>query len=323
VKDIVGRDLRGLIGPWMYGDTRQKRRKLRKNSSFSAQTIAPLDEVPIVNEKCASWEEVFQWITVQATTSWRTAVQAIEQWDGPGDVDLGGYEGGTGWLGEEDQQHLERRFARSALAAAYLVPDGSLEALKGVHQVLSRIIVLMDLDRIPTLEASGALLIPVEGLDNTLSGKDAAFLRNGLLDEQNKLTKPTESSLNFLHAVLISAYLITKDRSSMNVRKAAELALRQDKDDQTSEFTNLIGFLSSNHVQKGVDKFWIRSRNEILWLRSWGDEELGEGAEFGHGRGVFGKVPRQEVEIAILKGLLLNNREYCLPYIVLPCFEQS
>lgn len=79
---------------------------------------------------------------------------------------------------EDDQQYLERRYARSALAAAYLVPEASIDALIGVQKILSRIIVLLDLDRIPTLEASGALLIPVEGLDNLYSRKDAAFLRN-------------------------------------------------------------------------------------------------------------------------------------------------
>lgn len=98
---MVGRDLRGLIGPWMYGDSRLKWRKLRKTSSSFDAVITPLDEVPVANERCARWEDVFHWITeqAQAPASWSTAVQAIDQWDGPGDVDLGGFEDGTEWLG--------------------------------------------------------------------------------------------------------------------------------------------------------------------------------------------------------------------------------
>lgn len=309
-KGVVGRDLRGLVGPWMYGDSRLKRRRLRKSSPLNAERITPLDEAPIASERYGCWEDVFRWITEQAQgiTSWATAVQAIDQWDGPGDVDLGGYEDGTEWLDEDDQQYLERRYARSALAAAYLIPEASVDALVGVHQILCRIIVFLDLDRIPTLEASGALLIPVEGLDNMYSRKDAAFLRNGLLDEVNTLTKPHEMSLKFLHAVLISAYLMTKEGSSMTVRRAAELALRQDEADQMSEFRSLLLFDEGRPGNRGDDKFWIRIRNGVLWLRSWGSEELVENGDARSGRGIFGKLSCQVIEIAVLKGLLSNNR---------------
>jgi hypothetical protein len=88
----VGRDLKGLVGPWMYGDTRWKRRRL---SSSGEQSVAPLDETPVENQKYIGWEEAFRWITRQARTSWKTAVRAIEQWDGPGDIDTGGYEEGA------------------------------------------------------------------------------------------------------------------------------------------------------------------------------------------------------------------------------------
>jgi len=313
-KDAVGRDLRGLIGPWMYGDTRQKRRRLRKNSSVSAQTVAPLDEAPVANQKCASWEEVFKWITAQATTSWKTAVEVIEQWDGPGDVDLGGYEDGTEWLDEEDQQHLERRYARSALAVAYLVPDSSLEALEGIHRIVSRIIVLLDLDRIPTLEVSGALLSPITGVDILLSSKNSSFLRNGLLEDSNTLTKPIEASLKLLHALLVSAYLFTRERVNMNLKRAAELALLQHESEQRMELGRL---LKSGLAlgQKGDDKHWTRLRNSILWLRSWGAEEAGEGGDAEHGKGVLGEISKEEIEVSILKTLLSNNRNSSISMI--------
>ncbi len=88
----VGRDLKGLVGPWMYGDSRWKRRRL---SPSGEQSVAPLDEAPVENQKYVGWEEAFRWITRQARTSWKTAVAAVEQWDGPGDIDTGGYEAGA------------------------------------------------------------------------------------------------------------------------------------------------------------------------------------------------------------------------------------
>lgn len=307
-KDTVGRDIRGLVGPWLYGDTRQKRRKLRRISSLTGTLVQPIDETLATNEKCQGWEVVFRWIVSQASISWPIAVRAVEQWDGPGDVDLGGYENGINWLDEDDQQLLERRYARSALAAAYSISEESLEALIGVHQIITRILVLLDLDRIPTLEASGALLIPAEGLDGSFSPKDASWLRNGLVDEQNPLTRPSAVPLKFLHLALISAYLCTKESSAITVRKAADLALRQDPDDQLHEFTKFMAVCTVKLAQKADDKYWARMRNSVLWLRSWGIEDLDDGSEIGNGRGIFGKVPKQTIEVSILKALLSNNR---------------
>ena len=213
------------------------------------------------------------------------------------------------YIDEMDQQYLERRYARSALAAAYLIPEGSVEALQGVHTILSRIIALLDLDRVPTLEASGALLISVGGLDKLFSRKDAAFLRSGLLDEQNPMTTAREATLKFLHAVLISAYLMTKEGTPMTARRAAELALRQDEADQNAEFDHIV-LLDDGRGIRGDSKFWTRRRNEVLWLRNWGAEELAEDVDTRYGNGIFGKVSRQVIEVAILKGLLRSNCWY-------------
>lgn len=314
----LGRDLRGLIGPWMYGDNRSKRRKILRKSTFDAQTVPPLDEAPAVNEKYASWEEVFKWITAQATSGWETAVQTIEQWEGPGDVDLGGYEDRNAWLDEDDQQHLEQRYARSALAAAYLIPEASLDALVGVHRILSRTITRLDLERIPTLEVAGGLLSPVSirGENNIVSPKNAVFLRNGLMDEQNILTKPSKVSLRFLHALLISAFLFTRERTALSVLRAGQVTLRQDESEQKMELARFMAKGPGLSPTKGDDRYWTRIRNEILWMRSWGAEELGEATDGLPGKGIFGQIPKEYMEVEILKGLLSNSRT--LPLIYTP-----
>ena len=90
-----------------------------------------------------------------------------------------------------------------------------------------------------------------------------------------------------------------------------ELALLQDLNDQKYEFTKLM--IRVGNGPKGDDKYWVRMRNELLWLRSWGAEELseganGEGADTEKGRGIFGQLAKEYVETEILKALLANTR---------------
>jgi protein transport protein SEC39 len=314
----VGRDLKGLVGPWLYGDKRWKQRKVRGNSSFDLQSLDGLDKASSVETKYAGWEEVFKWLLGQAGTSWKTAVEAVEQWDGPTDVDLGGYEDGTKWLAEYDEIHLEQRYARSGLAAAYLISDESEEALNGVQRILARMITLLDKDRIPTLQAAAALLSPVPDLkDNILCSKSATYLRNDLLEDRNILTTPKEEQLKLVHALLISAFLCTRAGCSLSVRRAGELVFLQDERDQKLLFSKLMSRIGDG--PKTDDKYWMKIRNEILWLRSWGAEELLEGSESINGKGVFGQLPRELIEAELLKALLANTRKLTLesPYIQL------
>jgi protein transport protein SEC39 len=308
----IGRDLRGLIGPWMYGDSQWKRRRVSKSSDWDTQRVTPLDEVVPEDPKSAGWEEVFKWITFQATNSWVTCLEAIEQWDGPGDVDLGGYWNGTVWLEEHEQQSLERRYARAALAAAYLIPEASVEALTGVQRILARLVALLDLDRIPTLPAAAALLapIPAVGESAVATAKNAIYLRTALMGERNVLTTPNSTSISLLYGILISAYLLTRAGVQCTIRRAGELVLLQDEREQTFEFQRLIHKLGNG--PKGDDKYWTRVRNELLWLRDWGEDELSGGTEGSQGRGVFGKVRKDFLETEMLKALLANTRKFTL-----------
>ncbi len=304
----IGRDLRGLVGPWMYGDSRWKRRRLRENSLFERPTIKPQDGAPAPDHKYAAWEEVFNWIVNEAGTTWKLVVDAVEQWDGPGDVDLGGFEDGTTWLDEDEQQYLERRYARAVIAAAYLIPEESEEALYGIQRILTRIITLLDKDRIPTLQVATALLSPVPNFDkNVFVLKNTSFLRGDLLGEYNVLTNPNEDSISLLHALLISSFLCTRVGCFLSIKRAGELVLLQDKSEQNQLFSGVISNIING--PKGDDKFWIKIRKELLWLRSWDSEESAESTNSQPGRGIFGSLPKSFIETQILKALLANTRQ--------------
>jgi hypothetical protein len=310
--NLVGQDIRGLVGPWTYGDTRWKRRRTRKSSQVGLQNITPLNDTPAVSDKCRGWEAMFKWITTQADSSWGTAVEAIEQWDGPGDVDVGGYDDGSTWLDEDEQQYLERRYARAAVATAYIIPDASEDALKGVQRIVDRIISLLDLDRVPTLPAAASLLSPVAELnEDAISTRNIQYLRNDHLSEANMLTTPGEQSVKLLHALLVSAYLCTRVGSNLSIKQVAELVLFQDKREQTTEFNRFISNVSNG--PKGDKKYWIKLRNEVLWLRSWGAEELSEGTTTSTGKGIFGTLSKEFVDAELLKLFLSNTRKHaCL-----------
>jgi hypothetical protein len=82
----------------------------------------------------------------------------------------------------------------------------------------------------------------------------------------------------------------------------------QDEHDQKVRFEMLM--FHSKYVQKGDDKLWVRMRNELLWLRGWGAEELSEGADAKYGRGILGKLPKELIETEFLTALLDNSRKF-------------
>lgn len=55
----IGRDLRGLIGPWLYNENRWQ----RKSDDDESRT-------------CPGWEEVLHWMTAQAAKSWHVPARA-------------------------------------------------------------------------------------------------------------------------------------------------------------------------------------------------------------------------------------------------------
>ncbi|KAI1822832.1 secretory pathway Sec39 [Xylaria intraflava] len=292
----VGRDLRGLIGPWLHNDARWEPLENQDPSEGSRS-----DRV-----SCPAWEYVLEWLTVQASVSWKVAVKAFDQWDGPSDVDLGGY--GSEWLDDNELGLLEQRYARAALACAYLIPEASLEALSGVNSIITKIMSLLDQDPCPTLQVASSLLSPFVGAEREglFSARSALLMRNDLLEESNYLTAPTQTSTQILHVLTLSAFILTKAGTPCSVRRAGELAFLQDEREQQAEAVKLIRSFGA-HGPKNDDKYWIRARNELLWLRDWGAEEA-----FGSPdvpiHGIFGRLKKEFLEVECLKAFLANTR---------------
>ncbi|KAK5627268.1 hypothetical protein RRF57_002983 [Xylaria bambusicola] len=255
---------------------------------------------------CLAWDYVLEWLLTQSSVSWKIAVKAFDQWDGPSDVDLGGY--GSEWLDDETQGLLEQKFARAALASAYLIPEASVDALTGINSIITKIVSLLDLDHCPTLQVASSLLSPFTQPEeqSLISAKSASLMRNGLLEESNYLTAPNQTSTQLLHVLTLSAFILTKAGAPCNVRRAGELAFLQDEREQKAEALRLIHSLSVNGP-KNDDKYWIRARNELLWLRDWGTEEA-YGSTDIQIHGIFARLKKDFLETECLKAFLANTR---------------
>lgn len=312
--ELVGRDLKGLVGPWMYGEEQKRRSKNASLAGMAGKTILPLEDTHstnIMEMKWPGWNEVFKWIISCAESSWPVIVHAIEQWDGPGDVDLGGFEDAAVWLTEDDKRVLKVRYGQASMAAAYLIREDSVEAVTGAHLILSRIISLLDHERISNLPASVSLLpsVPLVRESGIMRPENAKYLHSFHLEERNVLTRPTKQATSLLYALTLSAYLLTRVGCRCSVKRAGDLSLLQNQVEQKAELQRFMN--AASQVSKADDKYWIRIRDEILWLHDWTSEPVAppkaDSTESHNGNGIFGSVKKEQLEIEILKTLLSNG----------------
>lgn len=294
---LLGRDYRGLIGPWLYNDSRWIHEGAPEGSPESSAT----EESP----SCPGWEHALDWLTRQASKSWQIALGTIEQWDGPDDIEL--IDDVNLWFQEPQQRYLDQTYARAALASAYLISDATVDALDGAFKVCNRIRALLDEDADSSLQSEASVLSSVPQFDTKgfPCPKTATYMRNDLLKPSNPLTALNTQATSLLMALILSAFLLTRTGIPCTVRRAGDLVFLGDQKEQKGELTRLIRTLSA-HTSKNDDNYWVSARKEILWLHSWGGEDTTHPT-----RGVLGTISREHIEIEILKALLSNGRTCC------------
>ena len=293
----IGRDLRGLIGPWMYGESTRKRRRLsherRRGASFTS--LAPAESVS--GKRASDWSYVNEWIMDLALRDFPRAVDAVVQWQGPGDVDYGewGEEAipvDTGHLSEERIQ-----YAGAGLATVYATHQASLETIMGAHRILQQVIALMNLDEPPDLKRSDKVFdsgISPEFLDHIT---EANLLHNNLLLRENLLTQPTANAVTILDIVLASAYKLLNLGSIKSSKNVLIAILSGTEEDHKGELRRILFKLKSEKLD---DNAWTSVRRQLLWLRNWEapKEPLTEP------RGVFSKIPVTDIENELMRAML-------------------
>lgn len=308
----LSRDLRCLAGPWLYGNNQWKRRKVSL-SEMGAQTVMPLKgAVPSQCSQYHDWDAVFAWIINQNSASYIAVSNAIEQWGGAADVDLGSYGDSDAMLSQENRRQINERYGHCALTASFRMPGDSMPALSEAHRILRNVITRLKLPSISSLEAAAGRLAPVPDLSE--DGKPVrehieellSFLKN---DEQD-FSAPTQVAVDLLQALITSSYLLLKAGAHTSIEKTGSMLHNQP---ESYQHTVLKEYLQKLGGSAGADdKLWVSARKEVLWLHDWGKPPSLEGATTQKGRGVLGQIRRGTVEREILTALLTHGRKLIL-----------
>ncbi|KAL6703812.1 hypothetical protein ACN47E_009031 [Coniothyrium glycines] len=293
----VARDLKGLVAPWMCGATDRKRRRLGIDSHPTAvgpEHVAELDD----------WDSLFQWLLHTSKDHFTLVTTALKEWDGPEDMDLGGYEQGRDYVDDERQRRLEMKYAQTALACLYSVDKSDVSTLLTAHSLLRRICDLLNFRPFPDLTTSVDAL-PSYDLDvPLLSNYDTNLVREDrLLEANNNITKPSRDSVRVLELVVFSAHVLSTLQYPISIRDLAKICLRRDQQEQLTILQKILHTLSSG--AKNDSEQWITIRLKLVWLWNWDTTTHDDARQ----QGVFGTLDRQVVEVEILRALLESNHD--------------
>jgi hypothetical protein len=288
------RDLRGVVGPWLYGANDRKRR-----DSTARDRRASVDQGL---EETDDWGCLFHWLVHTAKDDFALTTSAVTDWDGPTDVDFGGYDDGQVHLEERVQGQLERRYAQAALASLYMVSDSSPETFQNAHSLLGRLCSLLGLDSPPQLDV-GIDSLPRYDTTSPLSQEPTTRIlqEENLLQPGNAVTQPEQGAVRLLEHFLFSAHLLSSLQYSVSIRDVARLYLRNDYTEQFSLLQKIVHLLSA--AKRDAEQ-WRAIRFTLLWLWNWGSNS-NEGDR--HAQGVLGKIEKSALETEILKALLENS----------------
>lgn len=331
----IARDVKGLVGPWMYGDTARKRRRLEPSSpqykrnnyevpeeqsttTTATTPSASNDSDPAVDDltddirkielsgvqasdkTSHTWECLYHWLVQTATTHFPLAVELIESWDGPRDIDTADLlpnQLTSPYLPEELQRKLDLSYAQSCFAACYASPSDTQQTVRGAHAILARLAELLDFLPPPDLATSVDSLPRIERhtLKLEQSERVADFLVPGeLLKPEHPLTSPRMETYMLLQMMVYSAYQFAGLGFPISLVGVARLQFYKGREEQEEVLRRVLKGLSKEEAGKeGV-------RGKVEWLWGWGirSEEGQEGA------GVLGKVGRVVMEEECLRWLV-------------------
>ncbi|KAL9085252.1 MAG: hypothetical protein Q9165_007686 [Trypethelium subeluteriae] len=305
----AGRDLRGVVAPWMVGDSARKRRKLdpeaRSHSIPVVERVRRLSvDIPIQeqNDDKHGWEYAFQWLVDTAAKNFTLVTEAIEDWDGPGDADFGGYDGGKPYLVESVEMQLSQRYGQAAMASVYVVEANTSETIEDAHRILVRLAGLFNFATPSSLMTSVEMLPRPDRLHSALSSPPQSALQpNSLLRDGHPLTTMTAETYVLLQMFVYSAFQFARLGSSISVVNVAKLRFYATDDEQLSMFRRIMHGLTSGSRKDEYQ--WDTIRTTLIWLWGWG-VDLEEAEEAA---GIFGKIQRDVIERELLKAFISSS----------------
>lgn len=302
-RPYIGRDLRGIVGPWMHGVRSSKRRKL--STTFRRASIAAQDNKPPVEE--CGWQDVNEWILKTGLDDFELGTRAISDWNGPSDVDLGGYEDPAEPI-TEDETNLFMRYGQAAMAAVYATDDTSSKGMQNSWRIHERVADIADVKCHRQSDLKNVLpncSSQPESI-STISRTELRF--DTLLEPHHALAWPSSDSLNFLWAILTSIRILKEElhcQQELSCRNATTLTLFATEQVQRQELHKVL----QNFARIGsAETDWHLVRKRILWLSRWGSEAPSSSGDQNY-RALFWRLSREDVETEIFSALL-TARQY-------------
>ena len=294
-KDDASEELKGLVAPWIRGEPTRKRRK----TSHPANDTS-LDELPgkkrTEQDKDESssqaWSLVNQWLLESSLHSFRYVKHTLERWHGPEDYDYGDWGLGLPSVKGPSRALLEKH-GQLCMAIIYANGVASVETLQGSLTILQQNREIFGLQKITNELHDLARLN--ESYVNHLSRDHLSY--DSLLDGQNTLTVLSDASISLLRNVLASTSRLFELYSYHTCRDVLELMLFSTNDKQRLILTGCLNKIKGKTLSEDA---WRSSRLLILWLH--GARSPDQDVE--HKFGVFGNVPRADIELEVLNALL-------------------
>ncbi|KAI4240367.1 MAG: hypothetical protein L6R40_005193 [Gallowayella cf. fulva] len=298
------RDLRGIVGPWLYGERSRKRRKThhgRRRSSLRTSRFEEQDTVPEKEELHTGWSDVNDWILDLALRDFSAAANTIEQWDGPNDVDYDAY-GDDEELDHDIHGTLAQQYAQAGLATVFVASGTSTTTFQTCHAVIRKTARLLGLHDPPALEGAQ------ESSDSKLSRdyldklSEIHLLHNALLRPDNPLTFADNTSITFASLVIRSCILFQRLGHAKTCKAAAALVAFGRREEHMEELHKTLQKIPVRTRDNGS---WAEVRQQILWLRDWQYEASGANINGEETLcGPFSKIKRVDVEVELLRALL-------------------
>lgn len=304
-ESTVGRDLRGLVGPWMYGHSERKRRRLDgdKEDYQLRKVTSDLSKIGLTgvseDDKTGhDWEYVNTWLVHTAEDNFPLVTNAVEEWDGPGDVDLGGLGDEHTYLDEETQQKLELQYAQAAFASCYAVKSDTPEVIDGAHGMLVRLAHLLDFEPPPDLATSVEALPKIDDHASLLhdSSSHSLLEPDALLQPEHPLTSPLLQTFQLLQMLVYSAYQLNGLGHPISIGNVAKYRFFSDEDQQLALLQKILHALAG---QRKDEHQWLADKARLVWLWNWGIDSEDEGAQ--KGAGMLGLIDRETWEREMLK----------------------
>ncbi|KAJ4993713.1 protein transport protein [Stagonosporopsis vannaccii] len=289
----AARDMRGIVSPWLCGAHDRKRRKIsgeHHTGSLTEESAQDLND----------WDSLFQWLLRTSKEDLSLVTAAISEWDGPEDMDLGGFEEGRDYVDEETQRSLEVKYAQTALSCLYLIDASDINTLQTAHALLTRICDLLHYDPPPDLNI-GVEALPLYDLKTPIlqDATTSLIQEDRLLASDNAITRPEQAAFRIIELVLFSACVLSSLQHPISPKKVGTMSLRDDYSEQSSLLQKLLYTLTSG-PKKDSDQ-WQTIRSKLLWLWNWGTDAHDNDR---HGQGILGMLEKTTIEIEILKSLI-------------------